>query len=94
MITTILSVLVVLAIAAVPPLLWMLLLVKGSKVSAGQSMKSVSRGPRYRDGAVTYNQYRGVRYNIVPEDPNGGHNARYQRRHSSGRHRQTKPWMK
>jgi hypothetical protein len=57
-------------------------------------MNAVTRGARYRDGGVTYSQYRGVRYNIVPENPNEQHNARYERRHHSKQHKQKKPWMK
>ena len=83
MVETILVVLLVLAIAAVPPFLWVLLLTKSSKVSSRHRMNAGTRGPRYRDGAVTYSQYRGVRYNMVPENPNGRHNARYERRHHS-----------
>jgi hypothetical protein len=90
----ILIVLVTLAIVAVPSLLWMLLVVKGSKMTAGQSMNQLARGPRYRDGAVTYRQFEGVRCNIKIENPYDHHNARYQRRHRSGQHKQTKPWMK
>ncbi len=91
---TILFVLLVLAIAAVPPFLWVLLLAKRSNMISRQSMNAVPRGARYRDGDVTYSQYRGVRYNMVPENPNEQQNARYERRHHSKQHQQKKPWMK
>lgn len=94
MMETILSVLLVLAIASVPSFLWVLLLAKRSKMTSVRSMNAVTRGPRYRDGGVTYSQYRGVRYNIVPENPNERHNARYERRHHSSQYRRKKPWMK
>jgi hypothetical protein len=85
MMETILGVLLVLALATVPPLLWVLLLTKRSKRISTPSINAGTRGPRYRDGGVTYSQYRGVRYNIVPENPNEQHNARYGRRHHSKR---------
>lgn len=94
MIESTLSVLFVLAIAAVPTIALVLLLTKRRKMIARQSMNAATRGPRYRDGGVTYSQYRGVRYNIVPENPNDRHSARYGRRHYSKPHKQQKPWMK
>jgi len=54
----------------------------------------LAQGTRYRDGAVTYNQYRGRRYNIEVADLSGQHGLRYQRRHLSKQHKQTKPWEK
>lgn len=53
-----------------------------------------ARGPRYRDGAVTYNQFEGIHYNVEVEGPGGGQSARYQRRHPRRQHKQTKPWEK
>jgi hypothetical protein len=94
MVETILVVLLVLAIGAVPPFLWVVLLTKRSKMISRPGMNAVTRGARYRDGGVTYSQYRGVRYNIVPENPNEQHNARYELRHHSKQHKQKKPWMK
>ena len=94
MVETILGVLLVLALAAVPPLLWVVLLTKRSKRISTPSMNAVTRGQRYRDGGITYSQYRGIRYNIVPENPNDQHTVRYERRHHSRQHKQKKPWMK
>jgi hypothetical protein len=87
-------VLLVLAIAAVPPFLWVLLLTKRSNMISRHRMNAVTRGARYRDGGVTYSRYRGIRYNIVPENPNEQHNARYERRDHSNKHQQRKPWIK
>jgi hypothetical protein len=94
MVETILFVLLVLAIAAVPTFLWVLLLTKRSTMIARHRMNAVARGPRYRDGGVTYSQSRGVRYNLVPENPHEQHTARYERRHHSKQRKQKKPWMK
>ena len=94
MVQTILSVLLVLAIAAVPPVLWVMLMTKRSTMLSRHGMPAVTRGPRYRDGGVTYSQYRGVRYDIVPENPYNQHTARYERRHHTKQHKQKKPWMK
>jgi len=94
MVETILFVLLVLAIAAVSPLLLVLLLAKRSNMISKRSMNAVTRGARYRDGGVTYSQYRGVRYHMLPENPNELQNARYERRHHSKQHQQKKPWMK
>jgi hypothetical protein len=91
---TILGVLLVLALAAIPLLVWVMLLTKRRKRISTSSMNAVTRGPRYRDGGVTYSQYRGVRYTIVPENPNVQYNARYERRHHSKQHKPKKPWMK
>lgn len=85
MVETILGVLLVLALATLPALFWVLLATKRSKRVSTSSMNAGTRGPRYRDGGVTYSQYRGVRYNIVPENPNEPHNARYARRHHARR---------
>lgn len=94
MVETILSVLLVLTVAAVPPFLGVLLLMKRSTRISRHSMNVVTREPRYRDGGVTYSQYRGVRYNMVPENPNAPHTARYEHLHPSKQHKQKKPWMK
>lgn len=94
MVETIFGVLLVLALTTVPALFWVVLLTKRSKRMSPPSMNAGTRGPRYHDGGVTYSQYRGVRYNIVPENPNEQHNARYVRRHHSKAHNQKKPWMK
>jgi hypothetical protein len=94
MVETILVGLLVLALAALPPLLLVLLLAKRSHMISKRSMNAVTRGARYRDGGITYSQYRGVRYHMVPENPNEPHTARYERRHHSRQHQQKKPWMK
>jgi len=94
MVATILFVLLVLAIAAILPLIWVFLLAKRSNMISRHEMNAVTPGARYRDGGVTYSQYRGIRYNIVPENPNEPHTARYERRHHSNQHQQNKPWMK
>ena len=60
----------------------------------GLLIDPLARGPRYHDGAITYNQNRGIRSNIEVENPNAPHNARYKRRHASKKHMETKPWMK
>lgn len=44
-------------------------------------MNPLAGGTRYRDGATTYNQFRGRRYNIEIENPFEHHSARYRRRH-------------
>jgi len=94
MVETILFGLLLLALAAIPPLLWVVLLTKRSNLISRQRMNAITRGARYRDGGVTYSQYRGVRYNIVPENPHEQYTARYERRHHSRQHQQKKPWMK
>jgi len=94
MVETILGGLLVLVIAAVPLLVWILLLTKGSNMLSKHNMNAITRGPHYRDGGVTYSQYRGVSYNIVPENPSAPHTARYERRHHSKQHKQKKAWMK
>jgi hypothetical protein len=90
---TIVIILVLLAASTIP-LLWMLFFVKRRNTAAGQIIEPLAaQGPRYRDGAVTYNQYDGKRYNIEVEGPDG-QSARFKRRHPIKRHKQTKPWMK
>lgn len=54
----------------------------------------LAQGTRYRDGAITYNQNEGRRYNIEVVDLDGLHGPRYQRRHRARQHKQTKPWEK
>lgn len=57
-------------------------------------MKPLVRGPRHRDGAVSYNEYRGVRFNVEVEDPREQHSSRYRRRHPSKQYKHMKPWEK
>jgi hypothetical protein len=69
--------------------------IKRGNTTAGRMIDPLAaRGPRYRDGAVTYNQFEGMRYNVELEGPGGGQSARYQRRHPRRQHKQTRPWMK
>ena len=90
----ILVILVILAllVAIAAPTLWIMLIIKGKGTLPGQIIGPL--GSRRRDGALTYDEYRGIRTNIALEDPRDSHSPRYQRRHSSRQHRQTKPWMK
>jgi hypothetical protein len=75
--------------------LGILFLTKRRNTIAGRIIEPLAvRGPRYRDGAVTYNQFEGRRYNIEVEGPGGEQSARYQRRHLRRQRKQTKPWMK
>jgi hypothetical protein len=87
-ILVILGALVVIAV----PSIWMILIIKGKAAPPGQIIGPL--GPRRRDGALTFNDYRGLRTNVALEDPRDSHSPRYQRRHSSRQHKQTKPWMK
>jgi hypothetical protein len=73
--------------------LGILFLIKRENTMAGRMIEPLA-GPRYRDGTVTYNQFRGVHYNVEIEGPGGGQSARYQRRHLRRQRKQTKPWMK
>lgn len=58
-------------------------------------MNPLAGGPRCRDGAITYNQLGGRRYNIELENPYEQHSARYRRRHPPRQRKRTKkPWMK
>jgi hypothetical protein len=54
----------------------------------------IARGPRYRDGAVTYHQFEGMRFRLRVENPYQSHPARYERRHRPKKHTPTKPWTK
>ena len=90
---TIVTILLLLAASALP-LLWMLFLTKRRNTATRQMIEPLAaRGPRYRDGAITYNQYGGVHYNVEVEGPDGGQGARFQRRHPRRQHKQKKPWM-
>ena len=91
-ILTILTFLTLLTVG-IASLVWMLFIRKKGNTTKGQLMNPLAGGPRYRDGAVTYNQFDGKRYNIEVEIPDG-QSARFRRRHPAKRHRQTKPWMK
>ena len=88
----ILLVVLALLVAIAAPILWIILIIKGKGTLPGQIIGPL--GPRRRDGALTYNESRGIRSNIAVEDPRDAHSPRYQRRHSSRQHKQTKPWMK
>ena len=89
----ILTILLLLALGVIP-LLWILLVRKRGNTTAQQIINPLARGPRYRDGIITYNQSQNERFNIEVEDPRGLHSARYQRRHASKQHNRTKPWEK
>jgi hypothetical protein len=89
---TIVTILLLLAVGLLP-CLGILFLLKRRKMPAGR-MGGPLAGPRYRDGAVTYTQFRGARSHIEVEGPAGGQSARYQRRHARKQHTQTKPWEK
>lgn len=92
---TLLTLLLILAIGTLPIFLLRLI---GKRKENGlriSSMDLFPRGPRYHDGAISYNQDRwGVRSNVTVENPNAPHNPRYERRHAVKKHKQTKPWMK
>jgi hypothetical protein len=74
------------------PTLGIMLLIKRKGAAAGQIIGPL--GPRRRDGALTFNEYRGIRSNVQVEDPRPGQSARYQRRHAARQRQQAKPWMK
>ncbi len=74
------------------PLLGIVFVIKRKMPLSGQIIGPL--GPRRRDGALTYNEYRGAHFNVQVEDPREGHSARYQRRHAFRQHKQAKPWMK
>lgn len=92
-ILTILTFLTLLTLG-VASLVWMLFVRKPKNTTRGQFINPLAGGPRYRDGAVTYNQFDGRRFHIELEDPRGGHSARYQRRHPPKQHKQTTSWKK
>jgi hypothetical protein len=93
-ILTILSFLVILTLG-VTSLIWVLFMRKGGNTTGGQFINPLAGGSRRRDGAVTYDELNGRRYNIELEDPRGIHSARYQRRHPpKQRSKPTKSWMK
>lgn len=88
------SILLILLIGGGSILSVIMILRKGRDTSGSrQWMNPAAQGPRMRDGVVSYNQFEGRRYNIEIEDMSG-HSTRYQRRHSSGKHKQAKPWEK
>ena len=81
--------------AVVLPILIRVLTGKKRQNMAWPPMDLLAQGPRYRSGAITYNQSRsGVRTNVEVENPNTPHSARYKRRHNFQKHKETKPWMK
>lgn len=88
----IILVILVLLLAVAVPILWIIFIIKRTGTFPGQIIGPL--GPRRRDGALTYNEYRGIRTNVAVEDPRDSHSPRYQRRHSAGQHKKTKPWMK
>jgi hypothetical protein len=88
----ILLVILALLIATAAPILWIMFIIKGKGTLPRQIPGPL--GPRQRDGALTYNSYRGIRTNVEVEDPRDTHSSRYHRRHSSRQHKQAKPWMK
>jgi hypothetical protein len=85
------SLLVVVVVALV---LRMVFRGKSSNITLGPSISPLVRGPRYRDGAVTYHQVEGRRFRLRVENPNQSHPARYERRHRPKKHTPTKPWTK
>jgi hypothetical protein len=87
-------ILIILALLAVmiTPILWIMFIIKGKARPPGQIIGPL--GPRRRDGALTYNDYRGMHVNVEVEDPRDSHSPRDQRRHSSRQRKPTKPWMK
>jgi len=67
---------------------------KRSNTAPGPPISPLARGPRYRDGAVTYNQFEGRRFQLRVENPYQSHTSRYERRHRPKKHTPTKPWTK
>ncbi len=67
---------------------------KRSNTTPGPPISPLARGPRYRDGAVTYNQRDGIRFRLRVENPYQSHPARYEHRHRPKKHTPTKPWTK
>ena len=89
------TLILVVLIGALPIVILRLMRRKKFVNSIGISTALFERMPRYRDGAISYNQDRwGVRSNVEVENPYVSHNGRYQRRHSARRHKQTKPWVR
>ena len=92
---TLFTLLLVLLFGALPVLFLKLFKRKGHVKNIAVSNAPFEQTPRYRDGAISYNQDRwGVRWNVEVENPYALHNSRYQRRHATKRHQQTKPWMR
>jgi hypothetical protein len=90
-ILTILTFLVLLTLG-VASLVWTLFMRKRRNTpGGGQLINPLAGGPRYRDGAVTYNQFNGRHFHIELEDPRGTQSARYQRRHLPKQRKNTKP---
>jgi hypothetical protein len=67
---------------------------KRSNTTPGPLIDPLVSGPRYRDGAVTYQQFDGKRFGLRVENPFESHTARYERLHHRKKHAPTKPWMK
>jgi hypothetical protein len=67
---------------------------KRSNTLPGPLINPMVRGPRYRDGATTYNQFEGMRFRVQVENPYQSHTARDERRHHPKKHTPTKPWTK
>jgi hypothetical protein len=67
---------------------------KRSNTTPGPPIGPLARGPRYRDGAVTYKQFEGTRVRLRVENPYQSHTARYERRHRPKKRTPTKPWTK
>ena len=67
---------------------------KRSNTLPGPPINPLVRGPRYGDGATTYNQFEGMRFRVEVENPYESHTARDERRHSPKKHTPTKPWTK
>src|SRR5689334_4473890 len=65
---------------------------KRSNTTLGPLISPLASGPRYRDGAVTYNQFEGMRFRLRLENPDQSHTARYERRHRPKKHTPAKPW--
>ena len=92
---TLFTLFLLLLFGTLPVLLLKLLRSKRGVKNIAVSTALFERAPRYRDGAISYNQDRwGVRSNVEVENPYTLHDTRYQRRHSAKHHKQTKPWTR
>ncbi len=85
----IILVILVLLLAVAVPILWIIFIIKRTGTFPGQIIGPL--GPRRRDGALTYNEYRGIRTNVAVEDPRDSHSPRYQRRHSTRQNKRQNP---
>lgn len=85
----IIAVLAISLVAGIPILIAVLIIKRKAPPMIGGPI-----GPRRHDGALSYDEYRGIRFNVSVEDPRNSHNRRYQRRHAARTRKATKPWMK